>query len=188
MIQRATLSKIHIAKQQLGMDDTTYRAVLARVCGVQSAKELNDRQASMLLGEFKRLGWQPKPAKKTQGKPKNFSVMPNQIAKIEALLADMKLPWAYADALGMQMFKIERVAWIRNGTQLRALIAALHAEQEKRKLLVRVEGLCKQLNIDRPEQIEGLEQLPEGWSRQRPVLKTLIEALKQAVADKGVRH
>lgn len=181
MIQRATLSKIHIAKQQLGMDDTTYRAVLARVCGVHSAKELNDRQASMLLGEFKRLGWQPKPAKKTQGKPKNFSVMPNQIAKIEALLADMKLPWAYADALAKHMFKVDRVAWIRKSDQLKALVAALHVEQEKRLLLEAVESLCKQLGIAGPDRLAGLEELPNDWERKRPVLKAVIEALRSAI-------
>lgn len=40
-----------------------YRAVLERVCGVTSAKDLSDRQCGRLLGEFRRLGWKPKAAK-----------------------------------------------------------------------------------------------------------------------------
>lgn len=59
----ASLAKIHIAKKALCLDDDTYRAVLERVCGVTSAKDLSDRQLGRLLGEFRRLGWTPKPAK-----------------------------------------------------------------------------------------------------------------------------
>ena len=39
-IKKAQLAKVHIAKQQLGMDDDSYRALLARVAGVKSAKDL----------------------------------------------------------------------------------------------------------------------------------------------------
>ncbi len=44
-IPKAIIGKIHIAKQQLGMDDDIYRGLLARVAGVRSSKELNERQA-----------------------------------------------------------------------------------------------------------------------------------------------
>lgn len=180
-LAKATLSKIHIAKQQLGMDDDIYRGLLARVAGVRSSKELNSRQASAVLNEFERLGWKPKPGAKTNGKPHNFDQMPARITKIEALLADMRLPWAYADALARQMFKVEFVAWVKVPKQLDALIAALHVEQEKRQLLQEVEGLCKELGVDAPERMAGLEQLPEGWQRQRPILRALVDALNAAV-------
>lgn len=184
-IQKATLSKIHIAKQQLGMDDDIYRGLLARVAGVRSSKELNTRQAGAVLREFERLGFQPQPSTKAKGKPKNFDQMPGQITKIEAQLADMKLPWAYADALARQMFKIQRVAWLKTPRQLDALIAALHVEQEKRDLLSSVEQLCKELGVDAPERLAGLEQLPKGWQRQRPILRALVDALNAAVVARG---
>ncbi|MCO2667365.1 regulatory protein GemA, partial [Pseudomonas aeruginosa] len=38
-LRAVNLAKIHIAKAQLGMDDDTYRALLARVAGVRSAKD-----------------------------------------------------------------------------------------------------------------------------------------------------
>ena len=180
-IAKATLSKIHIAKQQLGMDDDIYRGLLARVAGVRSSKELSTRQASAVLNEFERLGWKPKPSSKAKGKPHNFKELPERIRKIEAQLADMKLPWAYADALARQMFKVERVAWLKLPKQLDALIAALHVEQEKRQLLLEVEGLCKELGVDAPERMAGLEQLPDGWQRQRPILRALVDALNAAV-------
>ena len=58
------LSKIHIAKKDLGLDDETYRALLVRVAGVRSAKDLNPRQTGAVLAEFARLGWEPTQVKK----------------------------------------------------------------------------------------------------------------------------
>lgn len=183
-LAKGILSKVHIARQQLGMDDDSYRSLLGRVAGVRSAKDLTGKQAGAVLREFERLGWKPAPSQKATGKPANFSTLPNEISKIEALLADMKLPWAYADALARQMYKVQKVAWLRKPGQLTGLIAALHVEQEKRLLLGQVEELCKRLGVPRPEQVAGLEQLPHGWERQRPILKALVEALHAAVAQR----
>lgn len=182
-ISKGTLSKIHIAKTQTQMDDDSYRAMLGRVAGVRSAKDLTTKQAGAVLREFERLGWKPAPGQRQKGKPHNFSspAMPESITKIEALLADMKLPWAYADALARQMYKVQKVAWLRKPGQLTGLIAALHVEQEKRQLLAEVETLCKRLGVPHPEQVAGLEQLPQGWERQRPILKVLVDALHAAV-------
>lgn len=179
-INKGTLSKIHIAKQQLAMDDDIYRGLLARVAGVRSAKELNDRQAGAVLREFERLGFKPLPSKRTKGKPHNFNQLPGEVAKIEAQLADMKLSWSYADSIAKQMFGIPKVAWLKKPEQFQAVLAALHVEQEKRSLLVQVEELCKELGVTGPEMVAGLEQLPKGWQRQRPILKALVEALHSA--------
>ncbi|MCY1266046.1 hypothetical protein D9M69_305060 [compost metagenome] len=186
-LAKGLLSKIHIARQQLGLAEDVYRQKLQGMFGKDSSKDLNPRQAEQLLAEFKRLGWKPTPSKKSAGKPHNFtsSAMPESITKIEALLADMKLPWAYADALARQMFKVERVTWLRKPDQLTALIAALHVEQEKRLLLAEVDRLCQHLGIEYPEQVAGLEQLPKGWKRQRPILTVLVETLQAAVDAKG---
>lgn len=182
-VMKAFITKIHIAKQQLGLEDDIYRGLLNRVAGVSSSKSLNAKQATAVLAEFERLGWKPKPG--TKGKPHNFKELPGQIRKIEALLADMGLSWAYADAIARQMFKVQRVAWLRKPQQLDDIIAALHVEQEKRGLLARVEELCGQLAVDAPDRIAGLEQLPKGWQRQRPILRALVETLNAAVGVQG---
>jgi phage gp16-like protein len=52
---------IHIAKKQLGLDDETYRAVLHRVTGVSSSKDMTPAQHSAVLAEFGRLGFDPTP-------------------------------------------------------------------------------------------------------------------------------
>lgn len=121
----SSLAKIHIAKAQLGLDDDTYRALLARVAGVRSAKELSPRQIGAMLAEFERLGWQPKPAKTFGRKvPKPAPERQKLIGKIEAFLAEANRPWTYADGMALRMFKVERVEWC-DSEQLRSLIAAL---------------------------------------------------------------
>ena len=120
-----TLAKIHVAKAQLGLDDDTYRALLARIAGVRSAKELNKRQIGAVLAEFERLGFKPKPAKKAgRAVPKAAPDRAAMIGKIEAFLAEAKRPWSYADAMALRMMKVERVEWC-DADQLRRLIAAL---------------------------------------------------------------
>ena len=51
------LAKIHIAKKELGLEDETYREALNSMFKVQSSKDLNDRQAVILINHFKSLGW-----------------------------------------------------------------------------------------------------------------------------------
>ncbi|MCM2318084.1 MAG: regulatory protein GemA [Pseudomonas sp.] len=123
--RNAAMSKIHIAKKDLGLDDDTYRALLARVAGVRSAKDLNPRQVSAVLAEFQRLGWQPVAAKKAGRKaPKPAPDRAALVGKIEAFLAEAKRPWAYADAMAARMFQVERVEWC-DSDQLQRLVAAL---------------------------------------------------------------
>ena len=184
-LQRSTLSKIHIAKQQLGMDDDIYRALLGRVAGVRSAKELSSKQAANVLREFERLGFKPRPSGKAKGKPHNFNRLPAEIEVIEAQLTNMRLPWSYADAIAKRQFGVEKVAWLQRPDQVKAVLAALHVEQEKRGLLAQVEALCKELGVSDPERISGLEALPKGWKRQRQVLKALVDTLQAIYLAKG---
>ncbi|MNZ89597.1 hypothetical protein D3C78_1085290 [compost metagenome] len=123
-LRNASLSKIHIAKKDLGLDDDTYRALLARVAGVRSAKDLNPRQVSAVLAEFQRLGWQPVTKKAGRKAPTPALERAKLVGKIEAFLAEAGRPWAYADAMAKRMFKVERVEWCESD-QLQRLVAAL---------------------------------------------------------------
>jgi len=117
--------KIQIARRQLGLDDGAYYAILARVAGVKSSKDLTPGQISRVLIELERLGFKPKPAKKTsRAAPKPAPDRTAQVAKIDAFLAEANRPWSYADAMALRMFKVERVEWC-DADQLRRLIAAL---------------------------------------------------------------
>lgn len=55
--RRAMLAKVHIARKDLALTDDTYRAVLSRVTGRDSAADCSDRQLHAALAEFTRLGW-----------------------------------------------------------------------------------------------------------------------------------
>ncbi len=60
MSHPAMLAKIHIAKKELALQDAEYRALLSRIAGVASAKDLSEKAAIAVIAEFRRLGWQPK--------------------------------------------------------------------------------------------------------------------------------
>ncbi len=54
----AMLKKIQLARRELRLQEEEYRGLLSRVAGTNSARDLSDRQASAVIAEFKRLGWQ----------------------------------------------------------------------------------------------------------------------------------
>jgi len=56
--RRSELAKIHLAKKRLALDEETYRATIARVCGGKtSAGDLDEDERGKLLDEFKRFGF-----------------------------------------------------------------------------------------------------------------------------------
>jgi phage gp16-like protein len=57
------LAKIHIAKNELCLDDDAYRDMLERVTGQRSAKGLVDAKLQLVVSELQRLGWKPKQKK-----------------------------------------------------------------------------------------------------------------------------
>jgi phage gp16-like protein len=118
------LSKIHIAKKDLALDDETYRAVLKRVAGVTSAKDLTPVKIAAVLAEFQRLGWEPKPKAKGRDAPKVAADRQKLVGKIEAFMAEAGRSWAYADGMALRMFKVDRVEWL-NPQQLGSMVAAL---------------------------------------------------------------
>ena len=65
------LAKIHIAKKDLALDEHTYRSLISRVTKGKhnSSATLDYRERSMVLEEFKRLGWKPKRSKNKKKGP-----------------------------------------------------------------------------------------------------------------------
>lgn len=61
-MSKALLAKVHIAKKELKLVDESYRAILARVTGKDSAASCDVHQLEAILAEFRRLGWKPKTA------------------------------------------------------------------------------------------------------------------------------
>ncbi|TAM72342.1 regulatory protein GemA [bacterium] len=180
-----SIAAIHVARQQLGMDEDAYRDMLERVsasCGdaVRSAAQLTDRQRQAVLDELRRKGAQIKGRPgQYPGKPHNFnsSAMPEMITKIEAQLADMKLSWAYADAIAKRQCGVAKVAWVRKEEQLKGIIAALDVEQSKRASNAYIDESVKRLGIGEKQFTELTAKLPKNWRRQLRCLRLVCDHL-----------
>lgn len=126
------IATVHIAKNQLGMDDDSYRALLQHTTGKNSCSKMSLAELGQVIAAMKQKGFAVK-SNKSHGKPHNFEsqAMPLMITRIEQLLAAQGLSWAYADAIAQQMFGIQKCAWLRQEKQLKAIIAALYNKQRR---------------------------------------------------------
>ena len=115
----ADLAMIHIAKKELGLDDETYRNMLWTVARVNSSGALDHAGRAAVLDHLKGCGW----AHKTKA-PDVAAAKQKLIAKIHALLAEMKLPWEYAQGIAKQMYKRDQLQWC-TPFELRGIITAL---------------------------------------------------------------
>jgi hypothetical protein len=162
--------------RQLGIEESERKSILRQVAGVDSTTALTLDQADRVLDHLRRAG-AAKPAKaravgRHHGAPSTLDREP-YYQKIEALLADMQLPWTYAESIaenitGGKAGGIKRMAWVRDGKHLRGIVAALMVEKKKRlkkawallqiKLTGRGLGLpwCK-------EQVEIMQRVSTPW-------------------------
>lgn len=67
--RRALIAKVKLAAKQLGLDDDTYRSVLAQVTGQMSAADCSEAELAALVEHFKARGWKAKPARKVGRRP-----------------------------------------------------------------------------------------------------------------------
>lgn len=122
--RRKDLAMIHLAKKELGLDDDLYRLVLKQNCGVESAADLDEAGRRRLLSFFRSQGWGR--SDHSNGKPHNFKepARARRMAKIEALLAEARYPWSYANKLAKKICKKDRLAFC-TPHELGAIIGAL---------------------------------------------------------------
>lgn len=123
------LKLIHVAWRELGLDEDTYRDMLWTVARVRSAAELDGWGRRRVLEHMKARGFRARV--KRRRSPGGVASM-NQalMGKVEALLADQKLEWAYADGIARRMFNVDSVRFC-DAKQLRAVIAALTYRQQR---------------------------------------------------------
>lgn len=93
--RRTMLSRVHIAKKELGLDDETYRDTLERLFGVRSASSLNQKQLVELDAHFQTLGFKVK--SKTRGKRRPAANRP-VIRKIYAIWGELRREGLVRDA------------------------------------------------------------------------------------------
>ena len=158
--------------KNVDFDDSAYRALLMRCAGVTSSKDIHSvDKADEVIRGMRKLGF---PSLTKVGKaPGNLANEP-MLQKIEALLADMQLPWAYAEKIaenitgGKKPEAIKRLAWVRETKHLVGIVAALHGEKKKRldKVLADLGVALAQRGL-KPEwardQAEAMGRLSQPW-------------------------
>lgn len=129
-LRTAEMAQIHIAIKQLALEDDAYRAILLQVTGKTSSKDLTWQERKALLDHFKKVGFKVKA--KTAGRVAPVVANDRQamIGKVEALLAEAKYPWSYADALAKKICKVERIEWCLP-SHLVKIIAALTKDAQR---------------------------------------------------------
>lgn len=128
-MRQKLLAKIHIGKKELCMEDDDYRALLARLTGKTSARVMNINELSDVLSELKRLGFKAK--RSAHIPPLVFSPRAKYRAKIEAILSEYKLPWAYAESTAQRMFG-KKISYLSQ-EQIYKLMQALAIYQQRQK-------------------------------------------------------
>lgn len=58
--RRGLLARVHIARKELALHDDSYRAILHRVAGQESASAIDDAGLKRVIAEFERLGLKPR--------------------------------------------------------------------------------------------------------------------------------
>ena len=127
----ARIKAIHAACRAQGIDDEARRAIQVQLTGKDSLSDMAYAEVNKVLDHLNRGSGYTGHA----GKPKGIDADP-QLQKIEALLADMKLPWAYIhkSKAGPTMVKRltgkDRIEWA-DAAGKQAVITALIKRQQK---------------------------------------------------------
>lgn len=133
---------IQIAAQDAGLirngDDTAFREMLKAQTGETSRTKCSEQQLTQVLLHLR--GEKPaarKPIDPTQGRP---AVLDNpddplygHMTKVEAFLAEAKLPWNYAHGIGRRMYATERLEWLGRD-ELVGVITALRRNAKRKGL------------------------------------------------------
>jgi phage gp16-like protein len=177
-LRRSELAKIHIAKEQLGLDDETYRQMLWTIARVQSAGKLDAAGRRAVLEHLKARGFSGH-----KGKPKKaYAGGVNLMEKIEAQLADMQLPWSYALGLAKQMFKRDALEFCKP-FELDKIVVALDYEQKKRQRLDHLKELLRELGLQESDiDTQVLTQHPnykKDWRRDNYMLISIARWLQE---------
>jgi|APTNR8051073442_1049403.scaffolds.fasta_scaffold02659_18 phage gp16-like protein len=128
----ARVKAIHAACRAAGIDDDERHRLQRQITGKASLTEMSYAEVNAVLDHLNRAGgWQGH-----AGKPRGIADDP-QLQKIEALLADMKLPWAYLHkgqvdrpSMVRRLTGKDRIEWA-DAIGKQAVIVALVKRQQK---------------------------------------------------------
>lgn len=124
MIGQKKIALIHVAKNQVGMSDAEYRALLAGF-GASSSKEIKSAQFDAVMRQFRSLGFVPRRNYRKPAESKK-----RLQAKVMAQITALGITNAYVDAMARRMFGRDSWRWL-NADELHRLVAALSIHQKR---------------------------------------------------------
>lgn len=134
------LAQIHCARRDLALTDDTYRALLHRIAGVESAADLDIGGRGRVLNEFRRLGWAPRPKSRKKSTPPPRCR--DQRALALALWIELHRLGAVRDpsdlafaAYAQRQCGVDHWMWARGGKRIDALVGGLRAWHARVELL-----------------------------------------------------
>lgn len=125
-IKRGLITKIHVAKAQLSMDEESYRSLLQRVTGTNSCTGMSVQQLESVMDEMKAKGF------KTRKTPSGRRLSPKskgtEVDKVRAIWITMYQHGfvrdgseSALDAYVSRMVNVSHVGWLRGGPLERVL-------------------------------------------------------------------
>jgi phage gp16-like protein len=136
--RKSLLAKIHIAKKQLGLDDATYRSILARF-RVESSRDLDAKGLEKLVDHMARLGAEftsatPKAKPGYQARPAQrrsefYEIPDGPRAKVKRYIAAMWRELGYdmvsLDTRVQREFAVDAFRWLEDEQGLHRLLTDL---------------------------------------------------------------
>ena len=125
---KAQTIKIHIAIKELGIDDDTYRDMLAMNFGVLSSTKLGPEEAGVLLALLRAKGWQPKSkqgGKPWGGKSQYIKTSDPQQRKVLAMWNALGYDMVKLHARVKKQFGVDHILWLHDHDALHTLITDL---------------------------------------------------------------
>ena len=120
--KRPLLAKIHVAKNQLNLDDDQYRDVLRRVTGKDSAAQCRYSQLVNLINEFKALGWKTPKKKAFRRTPfdgiKKIYALWGELQALEAVQSTDKTA---LDAFCKKYTGVDATEWLLPDQQIKII-------------------------------------------------------------------
>lgn len=121
--RKGLVASIHIAKNDLGLDDEIYRELLFNVTGEVTSAKCGVKQLQAMLAELRKKGWKPK--------PKMEDTLASLRGKILAQCHSLEVPVSYAEAIIHRQTKGGATLKSATRAQLTACISALTTQQTR---------------------------------------------------------
>lgn len=135
-LRNIMIAKIHLAKNQLGLDDDTYRSIIRQAVGKDSSTKCTDKQLEKVIEKLKEKGWKdakPRTDRDQARQPRRAYEKPNKpsISKIYALWGVLQRSGkiksqdkAALDAFVCKYTGVDHVKWL-DESQARKIIEIL---------------------------------------------------------------